>query len=99
VVFMSAEPVAEHEDPLDPQRILAGLPEDERGFFLSQYRQAVEAARDPAGWGQLRKLLLRWGYHAQAAAEPGYRQAQEEAAAGTGPGMLLSDYVALRRAR
>ena len=42
--FMSAMP-AEHDDPLDPQRILTGLPEDEREFFLSQYRQAVEAAR------------------------------------------------------
>jgi hypothetical protein len=96
---MSAEPAAEHDDPLDPQGILAALPEEERGFFLSQYREAVEQARDPAGWGQLRKLLLRWGYHAQAAAGPGYREALGEAIAGTGPGMLLGDYVALRRGR
>jgi hypothetical protein len=34
------------------------------------------------------------GYHAQVAAEPGYR----EALAGAEPGMLLDDYVALRRA-
>ncbi len=45
---MTAQP-AEREDPLDPQRILDELPEGERGFFLSQYREAVEGARDPAG--------------------------------------------------
>jgi hypothetical protein len=38
---MSAQP-AEHEDPLDPQRILDELPGDEREFFLPQYREAVE---------------------------------------------------------
>ena len=46
---VSAQP-AEREDPLDPQRILDQLPADERRFFLDQYREAVENARDrPAG--------------------------------------------------
>jgi hypothetical protein len=48
---MSAQPVDPAvEDPLDPQRILDELPGDERGFFLAQYREAVDGARDPAGW-------------------------------------------------
>ena len=51
---MSAQP-AEREDPLDPQRILDDLPEDERAYFLSQYREAVEGARDPARRQQLRR--------------------------------------------
>jgi hypothetical protein len=45
---------AEREDPLDPQRILDQLPADERGYFLDQYREAVDNARDPVGWKQLR---------------------------------------------
>jgi hypothetical protein len=89
---MSAQP-AEHPDPLDPQRILDELPEDERGAFLSQYREAVEAARDPAGWQQLRRVLRLWSYHAQAAQDPGYWQALDTARRPVGGGMLLKDAV------
>ena len=53
---VSAQP-AEREDPLDPQRILDRLPAGERGFFLDQYREAVDNARDPASWKQLRRVL------------------------------------------
>jgi hypothetical protein len=49
--FMSALPVGpQHQDPLDPERILRELPERERESFLSQYREALDGARDPAGW-------------------------------------------------
>ena len=93
---MSAQP-AEREDPLDPQRILDGLPEDERGPFLSQYREAVETARDPAGWQQLRRVLRLWSYHAEATKDPGYWPALKAARGPVSGGMLLED--AIRRYR
>jgi hypothetical protein len=89
---MSSQP-AEGEDPLDPQRILDDLPEDEHEPFLSQYRQAVETARDPAGWHQLRRVLRLWSYHAEAAKDPAYGPALEAARGPVSAGMLLEDAV------
>ncbi len=94
---VSAQPIDPPEDLLDPERILRELPEDERGFFLSQYREAAEAAREPAGWKQLRRVLRLWRYHAEAMKEPGYHEAREAARNGTGGGMLLEDYLRTRR--
>lgn len=71
---MSAEPVRD-EDPSDPEVILRDLPERERAEFLRQYRQAVEAARDPAGYGRLRRLLHTWRLIAIATSQPGYYEA------------------------
>jgi hypothetical protein len=88
---MTAEPI--RDDPLDPQRILADLPEDERGFFLSQYREAVEEARDPAGWKQLRRVLWLWSMHAQAVKSPGYGEALEAASGPVSGGMSLEEAV------
>ena len=93
---VSAQP-AEREDPLDPQQILDQLPADERGFFLDQYRAAVEKARDPAGWKQLRRVLLRWRFHADAVRDPGYREALDAARGPVGGGMLLEDAVRVYR--
>lgn len=93
---VSAQP-AERDDPLDPQLILDQLPADERRFFLDQYRQAVESARDPAGWKQLRRVLLRWRGHADAAANPAYREALDAARGPVGSGMLLEDAVRVHR--
>jgi len=93
---VSAQP-AEREDPLDPQRILDQLPVDERGFFLDQYRDAVENARDPAGWKQLRRVLLRWRFHADAVGDPAYREALDAARGPVGSGMLLEDAVRVYR--
>ena len=84
---------AEREDPLDPQLILDQLPADERGFFLDQYQEAVENARDPAGWKQLRRVLRRWRCHADAVADPGYREALDAARGPVSGGMLLEDAV------
>ena len=92
---MTAEPI--HDDPLDPQRVLADLPEDERGFFLSQYGEAVENARDPAGWKQLRRVLWLWSMHAQAANSPGYQEALEAARSPVSGGLSLEE--AIRRYR
>jgi hypothetical protein len=93
---VSAQP-AEREDPLDPQQILDQLPEDERGSFLDQYRDAVENARDPAGWKQLRRVLLLWRFHADAVGVPGYREALDAARGPVGSGMLLEDAVRVYR--
>jgi hypothetical protein len=93
---VSAQP-AEREDPLDPQRILDQLPADERGFFLDQYRDAVENARDPAGWKQLRRVLRLWRFHADAVGDPGYREAQDAARGPVSGGMLLQDAVRVYR--
>lgn len=56
---MSAQPIHE-EDPRDPQVILHGLPEREHPAFLRRYQEAVDAARDPAGYRQLQHVLETW---------------------------------------
>lgn len=94
---MSAQPAEHHEDPLDPQRILRELPDPERANFLAAYREAVDGARDPAGWGHLRRVLRLWSGMVIAANRPGFYEAQEAALTGTGGGMLLEDYIRLRR--
>lgn len=93
---MSALPADPVPDPLDPERILAELPGDEREFFLAQYREAAEAAQRPAGYKQLRRVLRRWRYLADAMKRPGFREAEQAALAGTGRGMLLEDVIRLR---
>jgi hypothetical protein len=98
--LMAALPAdPEHEDSLDPERILRVLPEGDRDSFLAQYRRAVDVARDPAGWKDLQRLLRLWAFHAIAAAQPGYDEALACARAGTGGGMLLEDYIRQRHAR
>ena len=93
---MSAQPV-EREDPLDQQRILDRLPAGERGFFLDQYREAVDNARDPACWKQLRRVLRLWRSHADAAADAGYREALDAARGPVSGGMPLKDAVRMYR--
>jgi hypothetical protein len=93
---VSAQP-AEREDPLDPQRILDQLPADERGFFLDQYREAVEDARDPAGWKQLRRVLRLWSFHADALRDAGYQEALDAASGAVSGGMPLADAVRMYR--
>lgn len=96
VTALPAEPP--DEDPLDPERILRVLPESERETFLVQYRGVVDAARDPAGWKDLRRFLRLWAMRAIAVAEPGYYEARDGAQAGTGAGMLLDEAVQHYRA-
>lgn len=97
VTALPAEPP--HEDPSDPERILRVLPEIERATFLAQYRRAVDAARDPAGWKDLQRFLRLWAMRAVAVAEPGYYEARDAARAGTGAGMLLDDAIRQYRTR
>ena len=95
---MTALPIGpQQEDPLDPEGILRKLPERERDGFLHAYREAVAAARDPAGWKNLQRTLRAWRALAIAANRPGFYEAQEMALAGTGTGMLLEDAVRLYR--
>jgi hypothetical protein len=95
VTALPAEPV--HEDPLDPQRILGELPAPERETFLAQYRRAVDAARNPAGWKELQRLLRLWALRTVAISEPGFYEAQAAARAGAGGGMLLEEAIRQRR--
>jgi hypothetical protein len=94
---MSAQPVAPAgADPLDPQHILAELPASERDFFLGQYREAAEEAREPAGWAHLHRMLRLWAYRAEALKHPGFQEAERAALDGTSRGMLLEDAIQLR---
>jgi hypothetical protein len=92
---MSALPAdpPQREDPLDPERILRVLPDRERETFLAEYLRALDVARDPAGWPELRRFLRLWAWRAIAVAEPGYYEARDRARAGTRGGMLLEDAV------
>ena len=77
---MTAQPT---EDPTDPLVILRELPEREREEFLRQYHRAVDAAHDPAGYQQLRRLLHVWRLTAIAASNPGYYEELAAVQAGT----------------
>jgi hypothetical protein len=94
---MTAEPVAGHPDPLDPQGIFADLPEEERPFFLAQYREHAEAAREPGGWKALHRYLRRMRFHADATKDPGYWEAREAAHGPVSGGMSLEDAVRVFR--
>jgi hypothetical protein len=94
---MAAQLVEHYEDPLDPQRILQELPGHERANFLAAYREALDGARDPAGWGNLRRVLRLWSGMVIATNRPGFYEAQEAALTGAGGGMPLEDYIRLRR--
>ncbi|RCG19148.1 hypothetical protein DQ384_38385 [Sphaerisporangium album] len=75
---MSAQPV-HHEDPRDPEVILRDLPERERAEFLRQYRAAVDAAHEPAGYRELQRLLRHWSLAVVATNQPGYYEAIDDA--------------------
>jgi hypothetical protein len=79
---MPAEPT-QPEDPNDPAVILRSLPEREHAQFLRQYHDAVDAAHDPAGYQQLRRLLHAWGLAVIALNQPGYYEEIEAVRAGT----------------
>jgi hypothetical protein len=79
---MSAEPV-QVEDPNDPDVILRDLPARERGQFLRQYHEAVDAAHDPAGYRRLRQLLHAWRLTVIATSRAGYYEELEAVRDGT----------------
>jgi hypothetical protein len=65
---MTAQPI-HIDDPRDPEVILRGLPERTRGEFLRQYRAAVDAAHDPAGYKRLQFVLRAWSVRVNVYAE------------------------------
>ena len=74
---MTALPVeSQDSDPLDPQRILGELPAGERAAFMAAYRRALDGAKDPAGWKELRRLLRLRSLRAVAVCEPGFHEAR-----------------------
>jgi hypothetical protein len=79
---MSAEPV-QVEDPNDPEVILRDLPERERGNFLRQYHEAVDAAHDPAGYRRLQQVLHAWRLTVIATSRVGYYEELEAVRYGT----------------
>ncbi|HTZ30627.1 MAG TPA: DUF6247 family protein [Streptosporangiaceae bacterium] len=79
---MSATSV-QAEDPNDPEVILRDLPEQERGQFLRQYHDAVDAAHDPAGYRRLQQLLHTWRLTVVATCRDGYYEALEAVRNGT----------------
>jgi Family of unknown function (DUF6247) len=81
------------EEPSDPLVILRNLPEHERGEFLGQYQQAVDAAHDPAGYQHLRRLLNVWSLTAVAASQPGYYEELAAARAGTATTVPVIDAI------
>lgn len=97
VSALPTEPPPREDDPLDPGRILLALPEREQENFLRQYREALDGVRDPTGWKHLRRILRLWSWMVIATNRPGHYEAREQALAGTGEGMLLEDYIRLRR--
>lgn len=91
---MSAQPVHEEPDPRDPQVILERLPERERPTFLRQYRAAVDAAHEPAGYGQLQRILHYWSLVVIAVSQPGYYEAREQARRDIGESVPIEEAYA-----
>jgi Family of unknown function (DUF6247) len=81
------------EDRSDPLVILRDLPEREHEEFLRQYHQAVDAAHDPAGYQQLRRLLHVWSRTAIAARQPGYYEELTAARAGTATTVPVTEAI------
>ncbi|MEV4252802.1 DUF6247 family protein [Spirillospora sp. NPDC049652] len=63
----------------DPSEILRMLPERWHEAFLTDYREALEAAHEVWRWRQLRDLLHLWRLRAAAYSTPGFDASVEEA--------------------
>jgi len=81
------------EDVTDPLVILRDLPERERAEFLRQYHRAVDAAHDPAGYRQLRRLLHVWSLTTIAVSQPGYYEELAAARAGAAATVPVTDVI------
>ena len=64
-----------------PAEILALLPQRCHEQFLSEYRAALEAARDVRRWRLLADLLSHWRLRALAYSDPGFDAAARDAPA------------------
>lgn len=68
---MAAHP-SPTQDPDDPTEILRVLPDRYHDEFLAEYTAAVDTARRPQHYRELRQLLWLWRLRAVAYADPGY---------------------------
>lgn len=93
---MSAQPVHEEPDPRDPETILHQLPAKARPKFLVEYRAAVDAALDPAGYRALQELLQTWRLLAAAYAKPDFQQRYEDVRDGVGEYVSMDEVLARR---
>jgi uncharacterized protein DUF6247 len=75
---VTAQPISAG-DPEDPEAILGLLPERWHEQFLSEYREALEAAREVRRWPFLAELLHRWHLRAIAYSDPEFSTAVREA--------------------
>jgi Family of unknown function (DUF6247) len=87
---MTAQPT---EDLSDPLVILRDLPVREREEFLRQYHRAVEAAHDPAGYEQLRRMLHVWSLAVVAVNQPGYYEEVAAVRAGTATTVPITEAI------
>lgn len=98
---MTTQPFAD-PDPEDPAEILRALRPAFHERFLSDYRDAVEQAREPGNYRELRKFLHFWRLYAFASAQPGFDErmaaARESARTGDwGEWVPLEDVIAARQ--
>jgi hypothetical protein len=95
---MSAQPVHEDPDPRDPETILRQLPAKTRPKFLTEYRAAVAAAHDPAGYRALQEVLQTWRLLAAAYAKPDFQQRYEDIRDGVGETVSMDEVFSPRDA-
>ncbi len=70
---MTAHPFfdSDHDHPVE---ILCALPEEYHAQFRAEYATAVDGARRPEQFRQLRELLRMWRLRAAAYSSPGYQR-------------------------
>ena len=95
---MSAQPIA-YDDPRDPASILSRLPECAREPFLEEYRAAVDAAHQVAGYRALQALLQSWSTRATAYERPDFMQTRAAAARPADDDVTLEELTARRMSR
>lgn len=72
------------------------LPAREQESFLRQYRAAVDAAHEVAGYRKLQQLLHAWSLRVVAVNRPGYYEALEEVRQGTAGAVPIEQVIAER---
>lgn len=101
---MAAVPVYDYE-PIDddPAEILRSLPREYRDHFLSEYRTALDMAREVEHYRDLHLLLRRWHLLAVAMSRPGFSETvqgvHDSSRAGRLDGTLTLDEVIAARAQ
>ncbi|GAA3832439.1 hypothetical protein GCM10022226_62080 [Sphaerisporangium flaviroseum] len=88
---MTAQPV--HDPRYDPQAILKALPEEYRPLFLDQYREALEAAREPGQYHRLTEVLHRWWLSSIAYSDPRHEAALREILDGSGQRVPIEEAI------